>query len=466
MHIQNFSSVGATERVVLTSLVVDPLVLSRVASIWNGKLFGNPWANTVAGWCVSYFNTTGEAPGPQVTQIYQQWAETAKPEDAKHVHGFLTGLSQQMTSGVAAPHHQYVITQAGELFNRVRLERTLAEVQATLQRGTIAEAQACFAQSVEISLGENSTVDVLTDEAALIQAFSHAHEAPLISYDGTPLAAIVRRAFDTDSFVGFMAPEKRGKTQWLMELAFAAVKQNRQVAFFAVGDMSQDQMMERFAAMAAMRSLIRENIKLPNSLRRNPDTGLWLPTFDEVACTGLPVAQAREALLRINMGRTVSPLKLSVHPNTTLTVAMLEAKLEQWRRELGWVPGVVVVDYADILAPDIKGDTRDQIDDTWRRLKGVSQKYRCCVITATQTNRESAAAVTLQRVHVSEDKRKFAHVSAMFGINQTPQEKAAQVFRLNCLALRNGGFNELHCVAVAGCPQVYRPMMVQFDGIV
>ena len=466
MQIQSFSSVGATERVVLSSIVVDPLVLCRVAGVWNGKLFGNQWANTVAGWCVDYFKSTGEAPGPQVTQIYQQWAEKAPPEDARHVYGFLTSLSEQMRAGPAPPHHQYVITQAGELFNRVRLERTLIEVQATLQRGSIGEAQECFAKSVEISLGENTTIDVLTDAAALEQAFAQVHNAPLISYEGLPIANIVKRAFDTDSFIGFMAPEKRGKTQWLMELAFAAVKQNRQVAFFAVGDMSQDQMMQRFAAMAAMRSLEREVIKLPNSLRRNPDSGLWLPTFDEVQCLPLQPPQAREALLRINGGREVSPLKLSVHPNTTLTVTGLEAKLEQWRRELGWVPAVVVVDYADILAPDVRGDTRDQIDDTWRRLKGVSQKYRCCVITATQTTRESMAATTLQRIHVAEDKRKFAHVTAMFGINQTPQEKTAQVYRLNCLALRNGNFNELHCVAVAGCPQVYRPMMVQFDGIV
>jgi spore coat polysaccharide biosynthesis protein SpsF (cytidylyltransferase family) len=53
-----------------------------------------------------------------------------------------------------------------------------------------------------------------------------------------------------------------------------------------------------------------------------------------------------------------------------------------------FVPNVIVVDYADILAPEnLKLEGREKHDETWKMLKNLASSRNCLVITATQSNR-------------------------------------------------------------------------------
>ena len=54
--------------------------------------------------------------------------------------------------------------------------------------------------------------------------------------------------------------EKRGKTFWLIDMAWRGMLQRKKVAFFATGDMSQRQMMRRFIARAAKRPFKADTI--------------------------------------------------------------------------------------------------------------------------------------------------------------------------------------------------------------
>jgi replicative DNA helicase len=154
-----------------------------------------------------------------------------------------------------------------------------------------------------------------------------------------------------------------------------------------------------------------------------------------------------------------SYLKLSCHPNSSISVKGIEGILQTWER-VDWIPDVVVIDYADILAPlDGKADTREQINQTWKALRGMSQKLHCLVVTATQADAASYKVDTLTRSNFSEDKRKHAHVTGMVGLNQTKEEKLNGVLRLNWLDLREAEYTEYRCVHVAGCLALASPAM-------
>jgi hypothetical protein len=125
------------------------------------------------------------------------------------------------------------------------------------------------------------------------------------------------------------------------------------------------------------------------------------------------------------------------------------------------VPDVIVIDYADLLAPmpGYAHDSQDQIDMAWKTMRSISQQLHCCVVTATQSSAASYYADTLDKTHFSRDKRKFAHVTAMFGLNQTKDEKRLGVMRFNWLQFREAEFDEDKCVHVAGCLGLANPCM-------
>lgn len=152
-------------------------------------------------------------------------------------------------------------------------------------------------------------------------------------------------------------------------------------------------------------------------------------------------------------------MKLACTANSTTTVEDLDGMLGEAAKE-GWSPDVVVVDYADILAPErsAKGqDFRHQTNETWKALRRLSQKWHCLVVTATQSDADSYERKVLTKKNFSEDKRKLAHVTGMVGINQTEEEKQKGLFRLNWVLLREGVFYENRCITVAGCLAVARP---------
>ena len=97
--------------------------------------------------------------------------------------------------------------------------------------------------------------------------------------------------------------------------------------------------------------------------------------------------------------------------------------IKSWERD-GWLPDVIVIDYADLLAAESsRTEGRDTINGTWKALRALSQELHGLVVTATQSDANSATTGLLTRANFSEDKRKFAHITGMNGLNQNNEEK-------------------------------------------
>jgi replicative DNA helicase len=151
-----------------------------------------------------------------------------------------------------------------------------------------------------------------------------------------------------------------------------------------------------------------------------------------------------------------------VHPNNSINVRGIESLLDVWERD-GWIPDVIVIDYADLLLPpNNKVDKRFQIDDTWKQLRGLSQSRHCLVLTATQADASSYRTKILGKSNFSESKTKLGHTTGIVGINVTPAEKEMQVRRLNWIVLRDADYNELECLYIAGCLGICRPMIMSY----
>ncbi len=101
--------------------------------------------------------------------------------------------------------------------------------------------------------------------------------------------------------------------------------------------------------------------------------------------------------------------RLSCHSNDTLTSKEMRRILEQWNKEDGFVPDLIVDDYLDIhAAEDQRKDFRHQDNQKWTNARTLNLDYNCVYITATQADADSYDRESLSMKNFSENKRKYA----------------------------------------------------------
>jgi len=462
---------GSEERRVLIGMITSDSVLNVIAAQWskesNGSgLFKSKHSNLIASWCIKHHEKYSMAPKAAIQSIFDSWSDKQRKlgdDKTPEMVGDLLESMQQENRNLGKLNAEYITDLAGRHFNRVRLDQLTDELQGELSVGDLQKAEAIINQYKRVELGVGAGVDPLRDMEAVQQAFADRQE-PLVEYDGE-LKKFFGHAFERDGFVAFLGSSKRGKSFWLQDVAWRAMEQRRRVAFFEVGDMSQNQIMRRFMARAAHRPLKAELVRKPVAIKRE---GIGKPSIkykSKYFSRGLSWRKAWKACERIvRISKTSRPLlRLSCHLNNSIPVSGIEGVLAGWEREdeQGWTADLIVIDYADILAPeDSRRDVRDQTNDTWRRLRALSQKMHCLVLTATQADARSYQSHLLRRQNFSEDRRKHDHVTGMIGISVEDEEKEKGLCRLNWIDLREGEFSETRVIYVVGCLALANPAMV------
>ena len=131
--------------------------------------------------------------------------------------------------------------------------------------------------------------------------------------------------------------------------------------------------------------------------------------------------------------------KLIMHEyaSGSLSPAMLRRLLSRYRAQ-GTKFDLVVVDYADIMAPNYRSN--DSIQDSksvYLELRAIAQDEDVALLTATQTNREGAKATVARMEHTAEDFNRVRIADILISINKTEEEKARNEARLYFAASRN-----------------------------
>jgi len=296
----------------------------------------------------------------------------------------------------------------------------------------------------------------------------------------------------------------------MMDMCIRASRQGRKVVFFQAGDMTESQQLRRFCIHLARTSDMPQycgkmtepvvdcifnqtdtcdrkerecgfgifpsktqkdirglsHDELMEAYKDNPEykachnctdfcTNKWgVPWLKEIFVKGpLDVHKAKK-LVNQHFIQKKRKIILSSHPNGTLTISRMKALLNLWEKLYEFVPDIIIVDYADLLVPEGRMEFRHQQNQIWKELRNLSQEHRGgkqpLVITATQADAKSYDRDLLQLKNFSEDKRKYAHCTAMYGLNQDPlgREKKLGILRLNELVVREADFNNENIVYV------------------
>jgi hypothetical protein len=241
------------ERTVLIGMIVDKVVLGRISAKWERDMFRSPWANEISRWCVRYYRKYGKAPGTSMQGIYESYVGNGSPYNKEHANligTFLESLSEEYQRLQRESNSDHVMDLAGKYFNRIKLDRLSDAISGDIARGKVEDAEERALAYSRFEIGTGEIINVFDDMEHIRESFERNSE-PVIKYkDG--LGQFFSDRLERDGFIAFQAPEKRGKSFWLLDMAFRAVLQRRRVAFFECGDLSKHQIMKRFMTRVAI----------------------------------------------------------------------------------------------------------------------------------------------------------------------------------------------------------------------
>ena len=485
------------ERKICIGLIVDDEFARQVLTIWDGRFLESPTARIICGWCVDYAKQYDRAPGRDIEGIYSEKIKGLSKENAEWIEDILNSLDEEWDQ---EKHTDYLLEQTEKYFKKRSLLLLSEDLRIEAENGDIAEAEKVASAFLPVSRPDAGSIDPFTDSACVKRAFESRGE-PLFTFPKA-LGHFWNHQLVREGFIALLAPEKRGKTFMLMEFAFRALRKGLKVVLFQAGDMSEEQMIRRMGIYLTGRSDMEkhcEPLLVPvldcranqtdecdhadrecnEGVLTDPDAPLdaiinkasrelkiesaYRPCHNCPNIKGSPWYKIRpsvpaltwkdayKALKEFRKKYPAGKLKLSTYPNETLTVQQIRVLISQWKSQEGFQPDVIIIDYADLLAPDPdinRMDFRHQQNRIWQRMRALSQQERCLLITATQADARSYDQETLNLTNFSEDKRKLAHVTAMYGLNQTMEEKRAGVIRINELIVRDDAFDSDRTVKV------------------
>lgn len=439
------------ERLIVTNMIVSEPFLRSISPVFRPQLLKTNYAKTVSTWIMEYYQQYKESPGKNIQSIYRHKRKELRDDDeAESIAEFLKHLSEDWEE-TDVHNVQYAIKQAIHYLKIRSLELLQEQIEAALSESNPLRGEQALAKfsRVEPPMGEG--VSILKDAGKVAAAHLNDEEV-LFSFPGA-LGQVIGKLHRSD-FMSYMAPMKRGKTFHLWYAAETAMSHGHKVVFITL-EMSENAMVRR-----AWQSLVGQP---------NEEGDVTIPYFEEYEDKWI-VRERSESRKSIdpsnvdNIQKTLrkrfrrGDVRIMSFPAYSATVEDLEAHIDNLAYYDNFIPDVVIIDYADIIAPSGGGNEyRHQLDGIWKRLRRMAQERNALVITATQAEKGTFAK-DASETSVAEDIRKLAHVTCMVALNQKKEEAEKGIMRVSQIAIREGK-RQFHQAVVLHCLDIGRPVI-------
>jgi hypothetical protein len=483
------------EQKIIIGFLTNTSFITEIEEEWDSKYIESSIGKLLCNWSLEYFKTYKKAPKEDIeTILLTKIKEGLDEEIAEEINEDILPLLSKEYEKEKDP--TFLIDEARVFFKERQIQLHSEQLTNLIENNKVEEAINLISNFKLKQKLEYSGLDLSKQETIekVERAFDETYQK-VISFPGA-FGEFINDELVRGGLISILAPEKRGKTQALIEFMMRAYMQKKKVAFFQAGDMTENQLIMRLCIYLTQRSnkekycgtryipvpdciynqkdtctkkvrecdfgLFGEEIEgrdditkeqLLQALEDNPNykpchncsqwgKNTWGTPWLKKVVIKEPLSKKR-AIIRwkrffIKAGLSI---KISTHANLTLRVKDIEDVLDKWKEQENFEPDLILIDYADILASEIKGDVRERENHKWMRLRALSQRgNQPLVIVPTQADSASYKQDTLNMSNFSEDKRKNAHVTASFGLNQDSKgrEKEIGIMRWNKIVVREG----------------------------
>jgi hypothetical protein len=421
------------EKELIIGLIVSDDFIKQIEPILQLPYLQASSSKTIANWCIEYYQKYKTAPHEIIQSIYEQRKSSLQEEDAEIIAKTLKHVSD-----IYAEKDKYNIPYMIDKSVMYIRERRIVLLQDALEHevtvGNVDKAENLIAGYNKISRSTRTVSNLWTDRQTVSNIFNKEY-ADLFRMPG--VLGELQGYFQRGNLYAYAGVAKRGKTRWLAQSAMIASMQGCRTLIIEL-EMNEEEISE---------ILLNNMVRMPSY-----ECTVDIPFFTEDNAIAYKSIDFR-AYTEKDMRKWQETGAMMCAPFHRLVFNPNEARLEDIEEQIlsleyyeGFVPDVIFVDYADIV--NGKGyDARDRVNNIWLGLKTWAKKYHCGVITATHMNGD-ALRKDADAFNVGEDKRKLNHVSGMYILNQTEEEKKAGIMRIKATATRFGEYTSLDEVVV------------------
>ncbi|MGA3117997.1 MAG: hypothetical protein ABSF90_26635 [Syntrophobacteraceae bacterium] len=444
------------ERRILTAFICSTDYIRQVNEWLKESYLEAPGARTILKWCRDYFQKYSEAPSAHMMDRYIAAVRDNELDDdnKEYIEKLLTSLSGEWERKKEF-NVQFYVDETEKFCHRKHLEQDIATMQAYMEQGRLKEADSVMRGYAPVAKKMKQNPNVFEDDDLWMRVFDYEKPRSVFELPGA-WGKMMNRQFYRGSLIGLLATAKRGKSFLLMEIAMRASRYGAKVAVFEAGDMTREQRTGRIGKYVAKRPF--ESDKGANEIIKVSYPTDFEGTFEPREFKNLDLAGALKAKndWQRRFGKH-APLFTDYYSTRTLTFSEIERKLAEWKEDYDFVPDVLAIDYIDIMASEnTRLEHRLQEAAKWEQARRLSQELNCCLITVTQSD---AAGFDNEKKltpkNFSETVTKNQHVTAMYALNQSDDEKKRNILRISPLLIRDG--SEPPDVLLLQCLEIGRP---------
>ena len=152
------------------------------------------------------------------------------------------------------------------------------------------------------------------------------------------------------------------------------------------------------------------------------------------------------------------------YPTKSASTNTIRAHLSRLVKR-GITPGMVIVDYADLLKPvQARKEKRNELESIYEELRAISTEFQCPIWTASQTNRSGLSAEVITMEQISEAFNKCFVADFIFSVSRTIEDKQNNQGKIFIAKNRNGPdgmvyniFMDTSCVNIKTLPKTAIP---------
>lgn len=484
MSYQRRSVDVSEEKKILTGMITSTSFIREVFPMAKKDYFQSPFSQMVFSWIEEYYTKYHQAPVKHIEDIYEIKKGSIADEDKRMVASFLSDLSEQYDESF---NEQFYKDRAGVYFKSQDIINRSKRAKSFAELGELDKAEDEFVGFKQVYKQISNVSKIHMPE--YVDYLNDDDSDHLLKFPGG--LGELFGWWDREWLVAVQAGYGTGKTTFLQEIRLLAIQERLKVAEFSL-EMSAKRLARRFYKRITQmpdqekaifypvfdcywnqigtcrkpqrigRVALVANSEAPKppwqhepsgyqvctacrSDRKNRDdygTATW---YQKIVRESIGTTEIK-ATLKAMLDSFGDNHRLICYPRFTANLEDIQRDLDMLEYTEGFVPDVVIVDYADILRPEDDRIVNEEqlLNRTWMALSKMANERHCLVVTASQIKTE--ALVKKKRGKMGDAsgsaRAKYAHTQFVFALAQTDEEKNNGIMRVNVIKNSDGEQNE------------------------
>jgi len=429
----------SNEKELLIGLIVSDDFIRQISPILHISYLQATSSVTIVNWCVDYFYEYNCAPKSFIQDIFTQNKRNLKDDDADMIAKVLAHVSSKYTDKDKY-NVPYAVDKARKYIEERKIIMLRDNLDEMLIKGDLEKAQNAILSFTKVTKQEHKTTNLWKNSEIITNIFNKERNKlfRLPGVIGEYIGDIER-----DNLYAFAGVAKRGKSRWLAQTAIIASLKRLNTLYISL-EMSEEETGELLFNSLARKPLRdskqQVQVKLPYF---NEDNDILYNEFMEDSAVE---DDFRKWQKKANMA--CGTMHQHIGEPDNLTLEEIDALLVSLEYLEDFKPDVIVIDYANLLRVTKYTDNRDKVNTIWTGLKRMAKHWHCAVITASHMSGD-ALKKDAENYNIGEDKRILNHVTGLYILNQTEDEKDAKIMRIKSTATRfsrYSGNDEVVCL--------------------